>query len=79
MARLDELTGVRNKNAFKEYISSIDKKLEGGMDQEPFAIVMCDVNDLKLINDTRGRGYPESKPYGLRGFRTQSGIQSWRR
>ena len=57
MARLDELTGVRNKNAFKEYISSIDEKLEGGMDQEPFAIVMCDVNDLKLINDTRGHSF----------------------
>ena len=56
-ARLDELTGVRNKNAFKEYISSIDEKLEGGMDQEPFAIVMCDVNDLKLINDTRGHSF----------------------
>lgn len=57
MARLDELTGVRNKNAFMEYISSIDEKLEGGMDQEPFAIVMCDVNDLKLINDTRGHSF----------------------
>ena len=57
MARLDELTGVRNKNAFKEYISLIDEKLEGGMDQEPFAIVMCDVNDLKLMNDTRGHSF----------------------
>ncbi len=57
MARLDELTGVRNKNAFREYISSIDEKLESGMDHEPFAIVMCDVNDLKLINDTRGHSF----------------------
>ena len=57
MARLDELTGVRNKNAFREYISSIDEKLKSGMDHEPFAIVMCDVNDLKLINDTRGHSF----------------------
>ena len=51
------MTGVHNKNAFREYISSIDEKLEGGMDREPFAIVMCDVNDLKLINDTRGHSF----------------------
>ncbi len=57
MARLDDLTGIRNKNAFMEYIASIDEKLKGGATVEPFAIVMCDINDLKLINDTRGHSF----------------------
>ena len=57
MARLDKLTGIRNKNAFMEYTASIDEKLKSGMDPEPFAFVMCDVNDLKLLNDTRGHSF----------------------
>jgi diguanylate cyclase (GGDEF)-like protein len=57
MARLDKLTGIRNKNAFMEYAAQIDEKIENGLHNEPFAIVMCDVNDLKLINDTRGHSF----------------------
>ena len=56
-ARLDDLTGIRNKNAFMEYAASIDEKLKSGTNTEPFAIVMCDVNDLKLMNDTRGHSF----------------------
>lgn len=56
-AKLDNLTGIRNKNAYIEYASSIDEKLKKGMSTEPFAIVMCDVNDLKLMNDTRGHSF----------------------
>ncbi len=57
MARLDDLTGIRNKNAFMEYAASVDAKLSSGMLAEPFAIVMCDINDLKLMNDTRGHSF----------------------
>ncbi len=57
MARLDELTGIRNKNAFLEYVVLMDEELKNGTNNEPFAIVMCDVNDLKLINDTRGHSF----------------------
>ncbi len=57
MARLDELTGIRNKNAFMEYVKSIDDKISADVLDEPFAIVMCDVNDLKVINDTRGHNF----------------------
>ncbi len=57
MARLDELTGIRNKNAFMEYASSINEKIKNGTNSEPFAIVMCDMNDLKLMNDTRGHSF----------------------
>ena len=57
MARLDYLTGIRNKNAYKEQIESIGNKIKSGEDVPPFGIVMCDVNDLKRMNDTRGHSY----------------------
>ena len=56
MARRDELTGVKNSNAFKEYSDSIERRIESG-EELKFGILMCDVNDLKLINDTRGHAY----------------------
>ena len=53
MARFDELTGVRNKNAFKEFSEFINRSLKEKKDYR-FGIIMCDMNDLKIINDTRG-------------------------
>ena len=57
MARLDVLTGIRNKTAFAEYGDSIKNKILSVPEQLHFAIVMCDMNDLKLINDTRGHSF----------------------
>jgi len=57
MARLDDLTGIRNKNAFNEYVASIEKRISSGEEIQPFGIVMCDLNDLKHTNDTRGHSY----------------------
>ena len=57
MARLDELTGVRNKNAFMEYIATLDDKIRTEGKNFSFGIVMCDINDLKLMNDTRGHSF----------------------
>ena len=57
MARRDEPTGIRNKNAFIELSGSMDKKIGSGEQDYPFGIVMCDVNDLKLLNDTRGHSF----------------------
>lgn len=57
MARRDDLTGVRNRNAYREYILSIDSEIASGKEPAPFGIVMFDVNDLKLINDTRGHSF----------------------
>lgn len=51
MARRDEMTGIKNSNAFMEYSDSINRRINSGDDME-FGVVMCDVNDLKLINDT---------------------------
>lgn len=57
MARFDELTGVRNKNAFKEYSESIDDKIKSGEKNFSFGLILCDMNDLKLMNDTRGHNF----------------------
>ena len=54
LARRDELTGIRNKTAFTEMEQSVQDNIEKGMDDLPFAIAVCDLNDLKRINDTEG-------------------------
>lgn len=54
LARTDELTGVKNSTAFKEYVDKLDEKIAAGKEKTEFAIVMCDINDLKQTNDTRG-------------------------
>ncbi len=53
IANRDSLTGVRSKHAFTEDEALIDReiRLDG---TAPFAIVVCDVNGLKKINDTQG-------------------------
>ena len=53
-ARRDELTGTRNKTAFAEIEKSIQENLDKGMDYLPFALAVCDINDLKKINDSKG-------------------------
>ena len=57
MARLDELTGIKNKNAFAEFENDINEKIKSKDKSFQFAIVMCDVNELKKINDTRGHSF----------------------
>lgn len=57
MARRDDMTGIRNKNAFNEYSQELDQKIRTGKDVQPFGILMCDINDLKHINDTRGHSF----------------------
>ena len=57
MARMDALTGIRNKNAFTEYIAAIDERIKSASKDCRFGVVMCDVNDLKKINDTRGHSF----------------------
>lgn len=53
MARRDELTGVKNKKAYHELEASVQSGIDSGMD-EKFAIVVCDINNLKIVNDTLG-------------------------
>lgn len=54
LARRDELTGTRNKTAFTELEQSIQVNIDGGTGCQPFALIVCDLNDLKKINDTEG-------------------------
>ena len=53
MALKDSLTGIKNKRAFKQRENQLNQVIKK---KEPlqFAIVVCDVNDLKVINDTQG-------------------------
>ncbi len=49
----DALTGVKSKYAFDEVEAKIDERIKDKK-ADPFAIVVCDLNGLKLVNDTRG-------------------------
>ncbi|MCR5817051.1 MAG: GGDEF domain-containing protein [Ruminococcus sp.] len=53
MANRDGLTGVKNKRAYEQAEIEIDEKIVSG-DAESFAIAICDINGLKMINDTKG-------------------------
>ncbi len=54
MARRDELTGIKNKNAYQEFEESIQKRIDAKSEILPFAMLVCDINNLKQINDTLG-------------------------
>jgi diguanylate cyclase (GGDEF)-like protein len=54
LARRDELTGIKNKTAYKELEKSVQGNIDNGMDYLEFALVVCDANNLKKINDTLG-------------------------
>lgn len=49
----DSLTGVRNKHAYADEERDLNELIESTEDPA-FAIVVCDVNDLKRVNDTLG-------------------------
>ncbi|MBR3019477.1 MAG: diguanylate cyclase [Clostridia bacterium] len=52
-AFVDPLTHVRNKRAYAGFEVKIDAAIRKG-EQEPFAIVVCDINNLKAVNDQYG-------------------------
>lgn len=53
MATVDSLTGIKNKHAYAQWEEKINARIQSG-DQEPFAVVVCDVNNLKAVNDLYG-------------------------
>ncbi len=53
MATVDALTGVKNKHAYAQWEEKIDAQIREGS-QEPFAVVVCDINDMKAVNDQFG-------------------------
>lgn len=52
-AKKDGLTGVKSRHAYLEMEKNLDDQLRDGTVSE-FAIVVCDINGLKIINDTQG-------------------------
>ncbi len=53
MANTDSMTGVRNKHAFSETEQVLDRMIRE-KEIEKLAIVVCDINGLKYVNDTQG-------------------------
>ena len=53
LAYTDSLTGVKSKRAYKEAEESMNQRIAEGSVSE-FSLVIFDLNDLKLINDSRG-------------------------
>ncbi len=53
MANTDSMTGVRNKHAYMETESQLNLKIRGGA-IDKLALVACDINGLKYVNDTLG-------------------------
>lgn len=53
VAYKDSLTNVRNVNAYTESKGVIEKDVKNGTITE-FAVVVFDLNDLKIVNDTQG-------------------------
>lgn len=52
-SRRDDLTGIKNKNAYGEFETRLNRQIQS---KEPveFAVAICDVNGLKTVNDTHG-------------------------
>lgn len=52
-ANIDALTGIKNRHAFLEAEERLNKQLDENRELE-FAVILLDVNDLKIVNDTQG-------------------------
>lgn len=53
IANHDALTSVKNKRAYVQTEVEMDEKIEK-KEQSPFAVVVCDLNGLKHVNDVQG-------------------------
>lgn len=53
IAERDSLTGVGNKYAYTQKVNTVDQDIQSGNIQL-FALVVCDLNGLKQVNDTQG-------------------------
>jgi diguanylate cyclase (GGDEF)-like protein len=53
-SRIDSLTGIGNRYCFNEFIDKLSRQSGKGSNQDPYAIVMIDMDRFKEINDTLG-------------------------
>lgn len=56
LAYKDALTGIKNSTAYNEQSTELDVKIKMG-ECEPFAIIVADVNGLKMTNDKYGHDF----------------------
>lgn len=54
MANTDSMTGVRNKLAYTEYEANLNAMIRSGQLKEGLSVLVCDINGLKYVNDTKG-------------------------
>jgi diguanylate cyclase (GGDEF)-like protein len=52
-ANIDELTGVKNRKAYSEAEEKLNEEIKANKAKK-YAIVVCDMNGLKEVNDTMG-------------------------
>ena len=52
MAYKDAMTGVKNKAAYEDEVTKIKRRMERGF--KKFAVLICDLNNLKKVNDSLG-------------------------
>lgn len=53
MADVDSLTGIKNKRAYTQWEERINEAIRKG-EQKPFAVAVCDINNMKAVNDQFG-------------------------
>gem|GEM_PF-1734579 len=54
LAYFDNMTGLENRRAFKEYVDELNAKIKNGQAEKDLTIIMLDVNGLKKTNDIYG-------------------------
>ena len=59
-AYIDSLTGVKNRNAYDERMDALMSQLKKEQNHDGFGIVVCDINNLKYINDHFGHDFGNS-------------------
>ncbi len=53
MANTDSMTGVRNKHAYSDAEAALNEEIQKN-NIEKLAVVVCDINGLKFVNDNKG-------------------------
>ena len=54
LARRDGLTGAKNITAYRELETELQKRIDHKAEDLRFAVVVSDINNLKLVNDSLG-------------------------
>ena len=54
LANKDALTGIKNKRAYDYDSEKLKERMLSSVVVPEFAVVVCDINDLKVVNDTKG-------------------------